>query len=635
MSLRLKAIAIAGLLLYLAGAGGCRHAADSGQDIRETVYYDLDSLYSASSTSLPDSLTADAIFLSCAALQPEESLQALRAYMARGNTSSFMEFNPEAVNAMWGAAAWELYCVTGSRQWLEEAYSFLAGSIESERELSSSLLRPLIYGTPEYAADIKGYYPRSMSLMERFETISTAVNAERYNALHIAALMAAELGLKTHEKHGAEAAKLRDAINDRLWIPHRQHYAAYLYGTYFPIQNNASDAIANSLCILFGVANTEMAESMIAAMPVVSSEITPIYPGNSESLPRYTPTLFALAGAKVRNIRAFAQGVRSLMNHHSEAMQSPGIAAIVMKGFFGMDFQPDGIRFNPMVPPEYPDVKHIGALKYRDAVLDLNLHGIGDRIASFTIDSVTGIRPFLPDTLTGYHRVDIRLTGNKLDHEELNICNPLLPPPAPRIIKESETSLRIADRDRSSYYTVFVNGVVSEETDGDSFDFTPDGINPLFVDVAATDSAGYRSVSPRPVIFAPRGSETTVSASSITPRRTPLHLIKDRATASRYIELAARHNTRLTCYVNIEHEGDYFLTLGYSNGSERCGLRSIAVNEHECGTLICPAVTRDDWISVHDSNTIVVSLGKGVNKISLTYIRATILFNKLTLIKKP
>ena len=41
-----------------------------------------------------------------------------------------------------------------------------------------------------------------------------------------------------------------------------------------------------------------------------------------------------------------------------------------------------------------------------------------------------------------------------------------------------------------------------------------------------------------------------------------------------------------------------------------------------------------DWISVYPSTTAEIHLKAGVNKLALTYIQGTILFNRLTLIKR-
>lgn len=624
---RLLLPAFVGMVSSCAGSSG-------GERRVELQQVNIDSIFSEALATLPDSLTADDIYLSCGLLRPEESMQALRRRVRDGRIST-PEFTPLAINAMWGAAAWEIYCATGSAEWLREAYDVLTASIADESRLSLSPQKHLTYGIPEYAAEMEGYYPRTMTEMERFQTLSTTVNAERSYSCRIASMMAAELKLDTREAYSRSSADIRNAINDYLWIPESQRYAAYLYGIYFPIQNNASDAIANSLCILFDVATPEMSRAIIEQMPVTKSGVPTIYPSSFGDSSPLAPTLYALAAAKVRNTQAFALGASMLHTFDSDHESSAGMAALVTRGFFGLRLQPDGIHFSPMVPSGFKGVKHIRSLKYRDALLDISLHGTGDRIASFAIDSVSGISPMIPASISGHHKIDIVLTGNNIAEKKLNISPENILPGAPEIDWLTDRTARITDFNPDARYIVHVNGVTTEEISTENFNINTGNDEPTFCEISLIDSQGFQSVAPRPHIYAPAGTMVTIPASSLSPRRAPMHLIKDYSVATNYIELAARHNTRITCYANIEREGDYFITIGYSNGSNICALRSLDINDEAAGTIISPSVRPDDWITTGSSNTLTIPLKRGVNKIALTYIRGTMLLNKITLIKKP
>ena len=601
----------------------------------EVRHINVDSIYEHASTYRPDSLTADAIYLSMALLRPEESIKALRERVKGGKITDG-KFPLVAENAMWGAAAWETYCATGSREWLKEAYDILTASVRTQWKLTGSQLSPLSFGTPEYSVTTPGYYPDWMDDMDRFQTISTSVNAERAYTHNVLSLMAGELNLYAEREHHLSASRLRNAINDRLWIPDRQHYAAYLYGLYFPIQYTASDAIANSLCALFDIATPEMAEAMIRQMPVMHKGIPLLYPGNPATDNVNAQTLFALAAAKVRNPIAFATGASGLLSiSPSDESLSPWLTALVTRGFFGMQLTPDGIRFSPMVPSDYPDIKHIRGLHYREATLDINLHGTGDRIASFSIDSVSAATPLFPADMTGEHRIDITLTGNDLTKSHVNTVNPAEAPAIPKVAWSSPLRARIVNFNPELKYQIYLNGALHEEIVTESWSLTPTDGSPLIVNIIARDADGNSGLSPRSHSYTPAGSSLTINASSVTPRRAPLHFIKDRATATNYIELAARHNTRITCYANIEEEGDYYLTVGYSNGSGHMASRTLGINDRDVATMLCPAGRPNDWITVIPSNTVTVRLRKGVNKIALTYIRGTMLLNKITLLKKP
>lgn len=631
--LRLIAKNLIVIILAALAVSACNHGRE---EMRQTISIDIDSAFAAAVAAPTDSLSADAIYLSMALLHPDKSTEALRRRAIEARSDAAADSFPlVAVDAMWGAAAWECYCVTGDRKWLKEAFETLKAAELHNRKLTRSDMGLLSYGIPEYAVSTTGYYPVWASDMERFQTLSTSVNAERAYTYYIMSLMAAELQLKEEREYKLMASTLRSDINDRLWLPELQRYGAYLYGIFFPIVNRASDAVANSLCVLFDIATPEMASALVAEMPIVSDGIPLLYPGITTTDNATAQTLFALAAAKVRNPAAFAAASSSLHSITTSAGTTSLTAALITRGFFGMSLEPDGIRFSPMVPPDNDETKHIRKLRYREATFDISLHGTGDRIASFAIDSVATSEPFVSADMRGHHYIDIILTGNNLTDSHVNIAPEKQAISMPKLSWSSQLTAHIDNYSEGTKYNLYVDGALHREIAKPTFNLRLASSRPAVIAITARDDDGNESLSPRSHYILPAGTEITVKASSVTPRRPPLHFINDRATATNYIELAARHNTRITCYAYAETEGEYFLTVGYSNGSPRCALRTLAVNDRDCATLLFPQGRLTDWITVMSSNTVTVKLRKGSNKIALTYIRGTLLLNKITLQKRP
>ncbi len=229
--------------------------------------------------------------------------------------------------------------------------------------------------------------------------------------------------------------------------------------------------------------------------------------------------------------------------------------------------------------------------------------------------------------------MDITLSGNDLPEPGVNIVErrDLLHVPQLRWSDDGST-VEIMDFDPEIRYSLFVDGVMTQVLGAERYSLPPS--EPSVSAIMPSLPGGLTGFSPRSHVYAPGQSEITVLASSVIPRRPPLHLIRDRRTADGYIELAARHNTRITCYANVPAAGDYFLTVGYSNGSQRDALRTLSINGRDVATLVCPSFHHDDWVTVRPSNTVVVSLQEGPNKIALTYISGTMLLNRITLLKK-
>lgn len=578
--------------------------------------------------------TSEEIWLSLGLLRPEESEAALRA-IAAAPVPDNLYFPFAAADPYWAAAAWEVYCATGSKKWLKEAYETISASLRRHSHTHRSSEPPLVCGTPRYVLQPSAYYPEWMDDMDRFQSIAASVNICHSHTYSLLARMAAELNLYAEKEHESSARRIRDAVNDRLWLPEQQRYAEYLYCCdYYPIPAVNSDNRANALAVLFDIATPEMSAATVASSPLLGGSVPAVYPSliQSRGADASVATLFGLAAARVRNAAAFKLAVGTLWNSALGSLLPAQWPALVIRGLFGISLSAAGMSFAPMVPPDFDGEKRIEGLRYRNSTLDITLHGRGDRIAAFMLDSVSMADPHIPATLEGEHKIDITLSGNDLHEGKINLCNPAQVPPLPKVQWTGANEARIANFDRALAYEVFADGVMVEELHSDRCHITDSGATVTCI-VPRSENfwTGY---SPRPHVSAPDGSMVTINASSVTPRRPPLHLIKDRNTATNYIELAARHNTRITCYANIAEAGDYFITVGYSNGSTRCAMRTLGVNDSDVATLIFPSRRPNDWVRVFPSTTAVVSLKEGVNKLSLTYISGTILLNKITLLKK-
>lgn len=573
------------------------------------------------------------IYLSLALLKPEESMAALRE-AATAPVADNEDFPSSTAIPYWGLAAWEVYCTTGSKAWLKEAYDLLNKMLTRQWRLNSTAERPFMCGMPRNVTDPRSFYPAWMDEMARFQSMATSVNIDRANSLAIASRMAATLRLYAERELEGQAAKLRNAINDRLWFPDAQRYSQYLYCHYYPIVSPVTDNEANALAILSGIATPEMSAAIIASLPYAPEGVPALSPALNPSAPLSpeVQALTAIAAAKVRNPLAFTLSTASLWNLAVTAPQPALWPAVVTKGIFGISLSPDRMAFSPMVPASLPGEKHLDGLRYRNATLDIAIHGTGDRVASFTLDSVSMTDHSVTPDLSGYHKIVITLSGNDLHSKPLKVTPQETVPPIPSVKWTSPCDFTITSFDKQQRYGIYVNGVMDEEISTDTYSLRPG--KTAVTAIVPSLGPGRAGYTPAPHVYAPASDLITIPASSITPRRPPRHFIKDPATATNYIELAARHNTRITCYANVPAEGDYFITIGYSNGSDRCAMRTLDVNDRYAATLLFPPRNALDWITVFPSTTAVVHLDEGVNKLSLTYIQGTLLFNKLTLLKR-
>ncbi|MCM1137534.1 MAG: hypothetical protein NC221_02520 [Duncaniella sp.] len=591
-----------------------------------------DALFNKATTEKP-SFTPLQIYLSLAATHPHESMDALRA-LVKGGIIISPDFPVAASNCAWAIAAWEVYCVTGDKSWLREAYKVITSTLRRQLPVVVSQLSPLIYGASEHLIPYSEFYPEWMSPINRFQTISTSVNAFLSQTYTVLIQMADELGYADIDDYHKRASEIRSKINDLMWMPNLGFYGQYLYGDYYPILSHSTDQIANSLCILFDIATPEMASSIVARSPILPQGAPLVYPAikstNAEN--PLVQVLRALSAAKVRNEKAIVAAVAAMWNiavDHSIPAESQ---SLVLKGLLGMAFTPKGISFSPMLPSLFPGRKTLSNFRYRDSELTISVRGTGDRIAGFFIDSVSKSPAFVPADLVGKHNIDITLSGNDLPETNVTMVPTLTLPETPVLKWVTPSSAHISNFKLGMSYGIYLNGVFLEEIQSDTYTYTPNST--AIIDIVPIADQKYIGFSPLSHIIAPLEARINIPATSITPRRTPLHLINHRETATKYIELAARHNTRITFYANAPEAGEYFINIGYSNGTGETAMRTISVNGKDVGILVCPSLSRTDWVTVHPSNTLTVKLNAGPNQLALTYLNTTILLNRITLLKK-
>ncbi|MCM1521286.1 MAG: hypothetical protein NC039_01375 [Muribaculaceae bacterium] len=561
------------------------------------------------------------IYIGGALIDPEEAKKSLISLTDNGIIARNrlpMEYDiPE-----WGVASREVYCATGSGEWLREAYNIIMATLRKERQ---SVIDGdgMVHGLSTHLSE---GYPDWLNEADKVSLTSLYVNAFHQLTLETSAEMATLLGLAADMPMKFEAKQVKDNLNRRFWSAPDRHYGQYLYSTPYPILSKGTDYAANAVCIIGGITTAEMSDLTITSLPALPGGFPDTYPlsETSTSYSASVQALIALAAAKTRNTEAFKAALESLWRlNGGDSILWQGV---LLRSIFGLNMTPEGISVSPFIPEGFTSSVRLDSLKYRDMTLSMSIHGSGDRIASFAIDSVNG-DPFIPATLTGHHDVEIVMANNTMADQRLA-----------RLTPDEILSTPMEGRGNIAGYNIYINGILEIEKAARPPE--PNG-NDVISSVPMNED-GIEGVAGRPMFNQSATEFVTVNATAITPRRPPLHLIKNRETATHYIELAPRHNTRLTFYATLPEAGRYFVRIYYSNGTDKTALRTLGVIhstdstrvDTPVGTLVCPPVTPGDWIKTEPSTWLEAELEAGVNHLSLTYINGTILFNRIEFLKK-
>ncbi|MCM1164020.1 MAG: hypothetical protein NC339_07220 [Muribaculaceae bacterium] len=562
------------------------------------------------------------IYLGGALLAPQVSMESLLSLTENGiiNRPGLpMVYDcPE-----WGAAAWAVYCSTGSEKWLLEAYNIIMATLRSERQMGIyDNLDGLLHGVTHHLPEM---YPEWFTEADKISSASLYVNSFHYTTLRVAADMARILGLATEQPLLLEAKQLREKINMHFWSSPHSRYGQFRYPEPYPVLSTAADCAANAVCILSDIPLPEMADAFVAKTPSLPSGFPETYPLNTgDTSPKATTqALMAMVAEKVDNTEAFKSALLALKN--LDGNRGMLWSATLVSTVFGLYLTPDGINVSPFIPEHTSATATLDSLRYRNTVVNISVTGTGDRIASFTIDSVPA-HPFIPASLEGIHDVEIVMASNNIaghTHTELT--------------DEEALTMPL----ESNLYNIYTDGVLQAENASLTAYTHP--ANSVMLAVPTDDEGLTEGVAQPPVFDLSPDGLTTVSATSITPRRPPVNLIKNRDVASHFIELAPRHNTRLTFYATLPHSGRYYVRIFYTNATHTLARRTLGLittvdsitNNTPLGVLVCPPVPRGSWTDISPSTWVEADLSSGLNRLSLTYITGTILFNRIEFVYLP
>ncbi|MDE7343464.1 MAG: hypothetical protein K2N19_05550, partial [Muribaculaceae bacterium] len=372
------------------------------------------------------------ILLSMAYMQPEASMISLMKKVdplgrVIQDTGSGGAWPVSTDREIWCVAAWEVYKVTGSKQWLEFIYPVMKRSLETDAKSFYGTETGLVKGETSFIDWREQSHPKWMQCVDIYnsETLSTSVVHAR--AWRVLAEAARELGHKDVAREAnAMADTISDAINQYLWLDDAGYYAMYLYGRDNLITNPRAETLGESLAILWDVATPDRARTITEKNPTTPYGVAIFYPQISD-MPSYhnnalwpwVASYWAMANAKVGNEQGVIEAIGSVVrpaalfatNKENFRLDNGDIAtelnssnmlwclagniALTHRILFGIEYMNDGLAFHPFVPEALGQPRSLEGFRYRDAVLNISISGYGSKIKSFKVNGKEQ-DPFIP-----------------------------------------------------------------------------------------------------------------------------------------------------------------------------------------------------------------------------------------------
>jgi len=603
------------------------------------------------------------IFLAFAYHEPEVAKISLMKKVKRGriiqDTGSGGAWPISSDRVIWATAAWEIYKVTGDRNWLKDCFEIIKSTLEDDWNTLANNGSGLMKGESSFLDWREQTYPKWMDNADIFLSQSLGTNVAHYNALTIAARMADALyGANAGYKFLQKAIVIKEAINKNLWLEDRGFYAQYLYGRTDLTVSPRFEALGEALAVLFDVADKEKTKSIFEKSPVTDFGVTCIYPQipgippyHNDAIWPFVQSYWNLAAAKAGNEKALAHGLASIyrpaalfltnyenmvattgdfkgteINSDRMLWSMAGNLAMVHRVFMGISFEENGITFNPVIPGVYGGKRSLSNFKYRNSILTITVNGFGCKIKSITFDGKNLENAFLPATVAGSHTVEIEMDNHSFDSDSFQVSANHFSLDYP-VLKRDLNSISWSVIEKAKNYMVYKNGKLLKTTT--DINLVIDSGETAEYKVSAVDDSGWEGFTSEPlVVIKPQGLGIVEVEDFIPKSPNPYSGYSGKG----FIEISTGQNHSFKFVTTVKEEGLYFVDFRYSNGSgpwnteNKCAIRSLYVNEHmevvasgPTATLVFPQRGTGKWSDWGFSNGTKVWLAKGENTFILRF----------------
>ncbi|EKD32523.1 MAG: hypothetical protein ACD_77C00064G0002 [uncultured bacterium] len=582
------------------------------------------------------------IFLAFAYHQPDVAKISLMKKVSRNrivqDTGSGGAWPVSSDRIVWVIAAWEIYKVTGDEAWLRQIYPIIKNTLDDDYKTLYNPQTGLYRGESSFLDWREQTYPKWMSNADIYTSENLGTNALHYQANKIIELISRILE-EEGEVYLERSAAIKSDINKHFWIAERGFYGQYLYGREYLNISPRFEALGESLSVLFDIADINKAVSIFEKSPVTSFGTTCIYPQipgippyHNNAIWPFVQSYWNLAAAKTGNERALVHGLASiyragaffLTNYENFVAQTgdyngteinsdrmlwsmAGNIAMVHRVFIGMNFDVDGIRFNPVIPRVFSGTRTLRNFKYRKAILNITVKGYGRKIRSITLDGKPLLQNFLPSAINGEHDIEIKMDNKRFGDSNFELVKNHFSLTAPEI-KIENNKISWNKVPGVSYYLLYINGDLPLKTQ-ELNAIIDSGVSGEYK-VSAVDSLGWESFTSEPLMFVPVKNLITID-------------IKENGKP--YSEISTSVNKNLHLKAVTDTDGKYLFRLRYANGSgpwntdNKCAIRTLLFNGAVTGTLVFPQRGVDLWNDWGWSNSYTLDLRKGINTIDIVF----------------
>ncbi|MGH8191371.1 MAG: Six-hairpin glycosidase-like protein [Rhodanobacteraceae bacterium] len=377
----------------------------------------------------------------------------------------------------------------GDKAFADKVWQALNDTLAQDREYVFDARFGLYHGETSFLDWRQQTYPAWIADNVVFiaQSFALSTNVLHYEALRLAARMAAQRDDPRAAEYAAQAAALKQAINAHFWRADRGLYMSYIGGDGLPVE--AYDLLGLSLAITSGVADPARARSSLAHYPVWRAGSPVIWPERADEPIYHNRAIWpfvsayalraaravddpawialeiesmmrgpALAGSNMENYAMLSQATHvdagklsgPVVNSPRQLWSVAGYLDMVAEGVFGLTA--DG-----KVEPKLP-VSLVPMLFGDRAEISLNLSGVdfsGEHITLRRPKTLDGNLLVADRVMRDGKRVTVTLKAIRASAAPLRTGAPMVAPPtpaAPDVQRDGDQWRVRADDDHSILY---------------------------------------------------------------------------------------------------------------------------------------------------------------------------------------
>jgi len=548
----------------------------------------------------------------------------------------------------WALAAWEIYKVTGNKNWLKESFSIIKNSALADLETVRDKQTSLFKGESSFLDWREQTYPLWMDPKDIYASKNLGTNAVHFQTYKILSEMAAELN-EDNAQFLSAAKEIKDGMNTLLWNSGKKYFGQYLYGRNYQSLSPKSEALGEALSVLFEIPDANRQKEIVENTPVTKFGIPCVYPQTANIPPYHNDAVWAfvqaywtMASAKVKNEKSVEHGLASLyraaalfltnkenfvastgdyvgtqINSSRQLWSVAGNLAMTYRIFFGMQFTSHKLVFAPFIPKNFSGERTLTNFTYRNSELTISVNGFGDEIKLFKLDGKILKDNSIPASLKGRHVIEMVMNG-KTAKSKVNLVENTYAPETPvvRLVDEKLVWKAIHEAEHYSIYKNGKNIVSTKDT--------------IFTAVASNAATEYQvktvskvkteSFLSEPVTLG--GSVKIIELEDCVPTYENNYA---NYSGRGYVKIEKQDHRDITLKFTAETNGLYAIDFRYANGNgplntdNKCAIRSLLVNNQFAGAIVMPHRGENTWNVFDYSNSVQVYLSKGTHAVTLTF----------------